>query len=72
MYLQVVGSQQLLPAQPSTPPQSQSSPGSTIPFPHSDLVKTLTFLLVVKQEVSICLFFMAEHIAPIVQLGIVR
>jgi hypothetical protein len=65
--LQVVGSQQGLFPQPATPPQSQSSPCSTIPFPHCEPVMVRTFLLDVRQPVLTELRPMAEQIFPMLQ-----
>lgn len=62
--LQVVGLQHLLVPQPSVPPQSHSSPASTIPFPHSFLVMILTSLLEVRHEVLTLRLLNAEHIFP--------
>lgn len=62
--LQVVGLQHLLVPQPSTPPQSQSSPASTIPFPHSFLVMMLTSLLEVRHEVLTLRLLNAEQMFP--------
>lgn len=62
--LQVVASQHLLFPQPSTPPQSQSSPDSTIPLPHSFSVIILTSLLEVKHVVLTLRLLNAEQIFP--------
>ena len=49
LNLHVVGSQHELLPQPWEPPQSQSSPGSTMPLPHWLPVMVVTSLLLVKQ-----------------------
>jgi len=67
LNLQVVASQHGLFPQPSTPPQSQSSPCSTIPFPHWEPLMVGTFLLDVRQPVFTELRPMAEQIFPILQ-----
>src|SRR5579859_3656036 len=65
--LQVVGLQQLFPAQPAVPPQSHSSPSSTMPFPHSPAVIRVTFLFEVRQDCDTSLFAKPEQILPIEQ-----
>jgi hypothetical protein len=62
---QVVGSQHALSPQPSTPPQSQSSPSSTIPFPHCRGVIVMTPLLSEKHSVLTLERRKAEQILPI-------
>jgi hypothetical protein len=65
--LHVFGSQQESPAQPSVPPQSQSSPGSTMPLPHTLPVMVVTSLLLERQSVFTELRPMALQMFPIVQ-----
>ena len=50
VYLQVKGLQHLLPAHEASPPQSQSSPSSTTPLPHSEIVFSFTFLLFTRHD----------------------
>lgn len=64
--LQVLGSQHLLPAHWATPPQSQSSPFSTIPLPHSCSVIIVTPLFEVRQDVSTPRRPIAEQMLPTV------
>ena len=63
--LQVVGLQQVFPAQPDVPPQSHSSPSSTMPLPHSPAVMRVTFLFEVKQEAEIAFVAKPEQMFPI-------
>lgn len=67
LNLQVLASQQLLLPQDSSPPQSQSSPSSTIPFPHWLPVIVVTPRFSDRQELLTLLRPMAEHIFPTVQ-----
>jgi hypothetical protein len=67
LYLQVVGSQQELFPQDCSPPQSQSSPASTIPFPHWLPVMVVTLRLALRQAERIVLRPKAEQILPIEQ-----
>ena len=62
--LHVLGSQQGSFLQPEAPPQSQSSPCSTMPFPHCCPVKVCTFLLSERQLDLTLLRFMAEQMLP--------
>lgn len=66
LNLQVLASQQLLSPHPSSPPQSQSSPLSTMPLPHWLPVIVVMFLLSVKQ-VDLTLDLKPEQILPIEQ-----
>lgn len=66
MNLQVVGSQQGSLPHPAVPPQSHSSPASTIPLPHSPAVMRVTFLFEVRQELETVLLAKLEQILPIV------
>jgi hypothetical protein len=64
--LHVFGSQHLLLPHPSVPPQSQSSPSSTIPLPHSCPVIVVTPVLSLRQSVLTLLRPIAEQMLPIV------
>lgn len=66
LNLQVVASQQLLSPQPAVPPQSQSSPASTIPLPHWLPVMVTTPRLSVRQVDLILLRPIAEQMLPMV------
>ncbi len=63
----VPGSQHALSPQPSSPPQSHSSPSSTMPLPHCWPEIVGTFLLSEKQDVLTLLRPMAEHMLPMEQ-----
>lgn len=65
--LQVVGLQHGLSLHPVSPPQSQSSPASTIPLPHWEPVMRVTPLLSVRQFVRTALRPMAEQMLPMEQ-----
>jgi hypothetical protein len=65
--LQVVGSQQGLLPHPEVPPQSHSSPASTMPFPHWLPVMVVTSLLADKQVVFTLILPIAEQMLPIEQ-----
>lgn len=65
--LHVVGSQHVFEPQDSSPPQSQSSPLSTIPLPHWLPVIVVTSLFAERQVVFTLLRPIAEHMLPIVQ-----
>jgi hypothetical protein len=65
--LQVVGLQQGLFAHPDVPPQSQSSPASTMPFPHWLPVIVETSLFAVRQLVFTLFLPIAEQMLPIEQ-----
>lgn len=65
--LQVVGLQQGLVPQPCVPPQSQSSPCSTMPLPHCDSAMVLTSRLLVRQLDLTLLRPMAEQMLPTLQ-----
>ena len=67
LNLQVVGSQQLLPAQFSVPPQSQSSPSSTMPLPHWLPEMVTTPLFAVRQSDLTLFRPRAEQMLPIEQ-----
>jgi len=60
LNLQVVGSQHGLLPHPGTPPQSQSSPASTIPFPHWLPVIVEMSLFAVRQVVLTLFLPIAE------------
>lgn len=64
VYLQVAASQHALPLHPDSPPQSQSSPVSTMPLPHWLPVMVTTFLLLVKQLESTDWRPKAEQMLP--------
>ena len=64
VYLHVVGSQQLLSPHPSGPPQSHSSPISTIPLPHWEPEMIGTFLLSVRHCVFTAFLPIAEQMLP--------
>jgi len=65
--LQVDASQQGSSPQPASPPQSHSSPLSTIPFPHCGPEKVATFLLFERHDVSTDFRPIALQMFPIVQ-----
>jgi hypothetical protein len=65
--LQVVGSQQVSLPQPVGPPQSHSSPSSTMPLPHSPAVMRVTFLLEVRQVLEVVLVRKPLQMLPMVQ-----
>lgn len=67
MKRQVVGLQQEFPRQPLSPPQSQSSPLSTIPFPHWEPVRVVRLRLETRQEERTRLAPRPEQMLPIVQ-----
>jgi hypothetical protein len=67
LNLQVDASQQELSLQPSSPPQSQSSPDSTIPLPHWLPLMVTTPLLSDRQEDLMLFLPMAEQMFPMVQ-----
>lgn len=67
LNLQVLASQQLSLPQDPSPPQSHSSPSSTIPFPHWLPVIVVTPRFWDRQELLTLLRPMAEQIFPIVQ-----
>lgn len=66
LNLQVVGSQHLLSPHPAVPPQSQSSPLSTMPLPHWLPVVVTTPLLSTRQLDWTLLRPIAEQMLPIV------
>jgi hypothetical protein len=66
LNLQVVASQQALSSHASVPPQSQSSPASTMPFPHWLPVIVTTPRLSVRHVDWMLLRPMAEQMLPIV------
>ena len=67
LNLHVVGSQHGLSPHPAVPPQSQSSPLSTMPLPHCWPVMVVTSRLSVKHDVLTLLRNMAEQMLPTVQ-----
>lgn len=64
--LHVVGTQQVLFPHPLTPPQSHSSPASTIPLPHWLPVIVVISLFATKQEDLTEFRPRAEHMFPMV------
>lgn len=67
LNLQVAASQHWFPAQLAVPPQSQSSPASTMPLPHCCPVIVVTPLLLLKQKVLTLFRWKAEQILPMEQ-----